>query len=239
MVNLVACLWEEMWNIWNKHLTSQFDACYEVWSGPLPRAKVKLICFVDTLMTLTSVNIKPALHFSLLEQTQASARSIMLTILEGRACDCVRGGFNMLAGSPWGEKLNGLLTDGRPLFQTPTVSPPRCILSSASARLPSTSLWWACLLQGNALGSTVCIARSETTHPLYKSLDPDVWPRPHFPPPPRQPSSEPHSRRKRANVGLQLAGDYFSRALLSPFEILCPRAGDFLKVLSGDLVMFL
>ena len=165
MVNLAACLWEETWNTWNEHLTSQFDACYEVWSGPLPHAKVKLICFVDTLMTLTSVNIKPALYFSLLERTQASARSIMLTILEGRVCDRVHGGFNMLAGGPWGEKLKGLLADGRPLFQTPNSFPSRCILSSASARLPSTSLWWACLLRGGALGSTVCTARSETTHP--------------------------------------------------------------------------
>ncbi len=29
----------------------------------LPRFKVKLICFVDTPMTLTSANIKPALFF--------------------------------------------------------------------------------------------------------------------------------------------------------------------------------
>lgn len=49
-------------------------------------SKVKLICFVDTLMTPTSVNIKPALLFSLLEQTQTLARSIMLTIHEG---ECV------------------------------------------------------------------------------------------------------------------------------------------------------
>lgn len=39
--------------------------------GVLLRSKVKLICFVDTLMTLTSVNIKPALFFSLLELNPA------------------------------------------------------------------------------------------------------------------------------------------------------------------------
>lgn len=39
----------------------------EVVKQDLRRSKVKLICFVDTLMTPTSVNIKPALFFSLLE----------------------------------------------------------------------------------------------------------------------------------------------------------------------------
>lgn len=59
----------------------------EVMKQDLQRTKVKLICFVDTLMTLTSVNIKLALLFSLLEQTQALARSIMLTMREGeRVC---------------------------------------------------------------------------------------------------------------------------------------------------------
>lgn len=67
----------------NKHLAGQFDACYEVVKRGLPCSKVKLICFVDKLMTLTSVNIKPALFSSLLEQTKTSARSIMQTIHEG------------------------------------------------------------------------------------------------------------------------------------------------------------
>lgn len=73
--------------------------------------KVKLICFVDTLMTLTSVNIKSALLFFLLGQIQALARSIMLTIHEWRVCDCVLPGIDTFALSPWGG--NALLTDGR------------------------------------------------------------------------------------------------------------------------------
>ena len=46
-------------------------------------SKVKLICFVDKLMTLTSLNVKPALLFTLLEQSQALARSIVLPLREG------------------------------------------------------------------------------------------------------------------------------------------------------------
>lgn len=57
-----------------------------LWGGGSPCAKVKLICFVDTLTTLTSVNIEPALFSSLSEQNQASAWSITLTI---REVECV------------------------------------------------------------------------------------------------------------------------------------------------------
>lgn len=87
----------------------------------LLRSKVKLICFVDTLMTLASVNIKPALLFSLLEQIQALAWSIMLTIHEGWVCDCVLWGINTLALSPWGVKA--LLIDGRSSFGRQQFSP--------------------------------------------------------------------------------------------------------------------
>lgn len=89
----------------------------EVAEQDLLHFKVKLICFVDTLMMLTSINIKPALLLSLLKQTQALARSIMLTVHEGRVCDCELWGINTPALSPWGEMLKTLLTDGRSSFK--------------------------------------------------------------------------------------------------------------------------
>lgn len=120
VVNLVDCLWEE-----TETVSLLLERGVASWKAEVVkwdlRSKVKLICFVDTLMTLTSVNIKPALLFSLLEQAQALARSIMLTIHEGWACDCVLWGINMPALSPWGKK--SWTHRWTFLFQTPTIFP--------------------------------------------------------------------------------------------------------------------
>lgn len=75
--------------------------------------KVKLICFVDTLMALTSVNVKPALLFSPLEEFQPS---IMFTLCEGQlAARHHYAGFESLRRR-WAAQTEVLLSHTQQFF---------------------------------------------------------------------------------------------------------------------------
>ena len=133
----------------------------EVVKRDLLRSKVKLICFVDTLMTLTSVNIKPALFFSLLEakprrRRDPSCRPYMraeCVIACSEAIICWR--FEVL------EEQSVLPTDGRSSFKHQRFS-----------------LWdssWAPAIHKSLVSLfAACIASSETSHSL-RELTQSCW----------------------------------------------------------------
>lgn len=185
MVNLVDCLWEETWNRLNERLTSQFDACSEVlYLGRLrlrglPRFKVKLICFVDTLMTLTSVNIKPTLLFSLLEQTQALARSIMLTI-HGCATACSEAlicWLQVLEERSWAHfsQMDVQFSLRDPSWGS-TALLLACDLQVSCELICCQAVYWALLLSHRASSETSHSQR-ELTQRVVRA-EPDVWPLP-------------------------------------------------------------
>lgn len=148
MVNLADGLWEKTWHRWNRHLTGQFVACYELVKRGLATLPRLNSFFLLTHWWCWPLWIySPHYFFSLLKQNPGTIHHADHT----PACDC--GFWDILRSL----RRNAEHTPHRwtSLFETPNSFPLEMHLGQRSCS--PASLWWAYLLLGSALGSTACI----------------------------------------------------------------------------------
>lgn len=174
--------------------------------------KVEPICFVDTLMMLTSVNIKPALLFSRWSEPAIHHAHRV----RGRACARVLRGVNALPLSPWSEKLNTLLRVQRPSFIRQHFFPWRSVSGGAGLSLAS-DLTWARFPAGRARFALCCLFVQLTTERCCGS-----W---------CLAAAAKEPRTCGSSMSPLVAGKNFSR---SP-----KMSKEFLNSVCGNLVMFL